>query len=111
VVPEAINALANLVNAVRQLATAMGSGWFAVTTIGVALVIFGVPAFRENLRSKRADIVVENKEKEVERLAEDNRRYREVYLTRLGVPAGIMKMDREDSRAAARERQMPEIDL
>lgn len=77
---------------------------FGLIVISVTALVFGVPAWREHLRNKRADIVVENKEKEVERLAADNRRYREVYLAKMGVPQEVLALDRQDSIDASAER-------
>jgi hypothetical protein len=106
VVPDAetIKALTALAEAFRQLVVAMGAWPTAIVTLGVVGLLVVVPGVREHFRNKRADMVVEHKEREIERLAEDNRLYRTAYLKQVGVPDRVLQLDERDSSAAAAER-------
>ena len=75
---EVLEKVTALIRAVADLANVLGSGVFSLLVIVVAALIVGVPLYSERQRNKRADLVVEHKEKEIQRLAEDNRRYRDV---------------------------------
>lgn len=102
---EVLEKVTALIRAVADLANVLGSGVFSLLVIVVAALIVGVPWYSERQRNKRADLVVEHKEKEIQRLAEDNRRYRDVYLKRLGFPEPSLAADAEDSKRAAEERK------
>src|SRR5881628_2163583 len=81
-----IHAITGLVEALTGLVRILGAWPFvAVLLLGAALFV-ALPWLREHSRNKRLDLVIEHKEKEIQRLVEDNRRYREVYLTSLGYP-------------------------
>jgi hypothetical protein len=103
--PETIEALTGLVQALAHLVEVMGAWPFGIVVIALAAIVLGVPTWREHLRNKRAMEIVNHKEREVERLAADNRRYREVYLARLGVPDALLQADRADSEKASKERE------
>lgn len=101
--PELVKALTDLVLALTGLAKVTGNGWFAFIVLGLAALLVGVPWYREHKRNQRVDIVIKHKEEEVLRLAEDNRRYREVYLAKLGFPAEALAQDAVDSKSAKDE--------
>ena len=103
--PEQVEKVTDLVNAVSELAKVVGGGWLAVMVVGVVSVLAGWSLLRNRAKEKSINKIVEEKEKEIERLADDNRRYREVYLSKMGVPPEILKADREDSLAVGDERK------
>jgi hypothetical protein len=100
---DVVKSLTELILAFAQLARVTGTGWFAVIVLGGTGLTVGVPWLREHLRNQRVDIVIQHKEQEVLRLAEDNRKYREVYLARLEVPPAALAHDSEDSKTAKAE--------
>lgn len=103
--PDSVPAWTDLVNALTRLIQTIGAGWFSLILLLAALLFVVLPWIREHQRNKRVDIVIEHKEREVLRLSEDNRKYREVYLAKLGFPPDALAGDAEDSRAAKAERK------
>ena len=59
------------------------------------------------MKRGRVNRVADEKEKEIERLAEDNRQLREILLTRFRVPIEILEYDRADSTEMAKDRLGP----
>lgn len=103
--PELVNALTGLIDALRKLIQVTGTGGFAVIVIVAALLFVGVPWLREFYRNKKVDIVIEHKEREIERLAADNHMYRDTYLVKTGFPGEVLKGDAQDSKAAGAKRE------
>src|SRR5262245_2187214 len=104
---ETVNALTDLVRALTRLAEVLGAGNLSIILLILGVVFVGFPWLREHQRNRRVDIVIQHKEQEVLRLSEDNRRYREVYLAKLGFPAETLEADSRDSKAAKAEGAQP----
>lgn len=102
--PETLHELAGLVTALVEFVRVLGSGWFALILISLAVLYFVRSFLAERARERRSTRIVDEKNKEIDRLAADNRRYREVYLERLGVPREVIDADRKDSELARKER-------
>lgn len=83
----------------------MGRGYFALCLIVVVAGYVGFSVWRDRRRASHALLIVEHKEKEIERLAEDNRRYREVYLGIIGAPPALLRHDATDAENARAERE------
>jgi hypothetical protein len=103
--PETLKAFALLIDALRALIHEMGTGPFCLVMIAVVAGFVGFSMWRDKRRASHSLQIVEHKEKEIERLAEDNRRYREVYLAKLGAPPELLEQDRQDSISATQERK------
>lgn len=99
-----IQAITALLVALKDLIRTMGVGWFSACFIFVVGALVAWSMWRDRRRAKHALLIVEHKEREIERLAEDNRRYREVYLAKLGVPPALLSADSADSLKARQER-------
>jgi hypothetical protein len=100
-----IEAITGLLNALRLLIHEMGVWPFCTVVIGTVGGMVGFSMWRDRRRALHALLIVEHKEKEIERLAEDNRRYREVYLLKMGVPQDVLRQDSLDSESANQERK------
>lgn len=77
-----INSLTNLLNALAQLNINQYTIAFAII---VVLGILIVKYFDDRKFNNYYQSMLKEKNQEIKRLADDNRRYREVYLTKLGV--------------------------
>ena len=77
-----IDGLTTLLNALAQL----NINQYTIALAVIILVgVFVVKYFDDRKFNNYYQSMLKEKNKEIEQLADDNRRYREVYLTKLGV--------------------------
>lgn len=80
-----------LVQAISQLVTNLNDKVIIIIAIVIAVYLLIKTKIDNKNKRHYFDAMIKEKNKEIERLADENRRYREVYLPKVGLPVEDMK--------------------
>lgn len=103
---EQLKALGDVIGALTTFVQLLGV-WPSTTIIVVGLGgVVGYRIWRDHRLDGKVDAIVQEKEKEILRLADVNREYRTAVLKMKGFPEDSLKADSADSAQAKKKREI-----